>query len=227
LDLVEFWLYKNPEDARKRPPVLLFQGDSITDVGRDRNFLYDLGNGYPHKIQERFPGCIVINKGISGHRTVELLERWDVDTIQMKPDFLSILIGINEVWHKYLHNHPMTLDVFETTYRTLLTAVKTKLPDTKILLIEPFVFSFGHYDPIWQPDVDAEKKIVRQLASEFADYFLPMDDILHQKAKTIPDNAILIDGVHPTDLGHEIISFAIMDVIHDFVASFTGVSKKE
>lgn len=218
LNIWEYWIYKNAEDAVKKPKIILFQGDSITDAGRNKNDFINLGNGYPKMIQDLFPECIVINRGISGHRTVELAERWDRDTLDLKPDFLSILIGINEIWHKYLHNKPMTLERFETIYRQLLSQVKTKLPDTKILLIEPFVLPFGHYDPIWQKDLDAEKVIVRQLAREYADYFIPLDDIFQEQATTLLKEEILMDGVHPTEKGHQIITREIKKILCDFLS---------
>ena len=213
LNLLEFWLFKNKKNAKKKPPVILFQGDSITDCGRNREFAYGLGEGYPKKVQEQLPGCIVMNKGISGNRTCDLLERWQKETLDLKPDLLSIMIGVNEVWHHYKFGNVLTPEQYEVNYKNLLVQVKAKLPKTKILMIEPFVFPIGEWEPIWQADLDAEKKIVKRLAQEYADYYIPMDDILHKEAQTLGYAAILFDGVHPTDLGHQIIAKAIFEAI--------------
>jgi len=212
LDLIEYWIYKEePKDLKY--PVLLFQGDSITDGGRDRNKYYDLGHGYVSKLVDKLNHVIIVNRGISGQRTCDLLKRWEEDTIKIKPDFLSILIGINEVWHHYAFGHVLTPQEYKLNYIKLLEEVKTKLPETKILLIEPFCYPIGAYDPKWQKDLDEERKIVRELADRYADYFIPMQDVLDEYKKKYKMEEILYDGVHPTDLGHEIIALEIKNQI--------------
>ena len=209
LDIVEYHIFKEePKDIKY--PVILFQGDSITDWGRDRSKYYDLGNGYVGKLVGKLNHCIILNRGVSGNRTCDLLERWEEDTIKIAPDILSILIGINEVWHRYKHGKVLTTQEYKVNYIKLLEEVKKKLPKTKILLIEPFAYPIGAYDIRWQKDLDEERMIVRELASKYADYFIPMQDILNEYKKKYKMEEVLGDGVHPTDLGHEIIAKSII-----------------
>jgi len=101
LDTIEYWIYA--EDQIDTPyPIMLFQGDSVTDCNRNRRSLYDLGNGYVKKLLGMANNILLVNRGISGNRTNDLLARWKEDTILVAPDFISILIGINEVWHHYI-----------------------------------------------------------------------------------------------------------------------------
>ncbi|MBN2299548.1 MAG: GNAT family N-acetyltransferase [Acholeplasmataceae bacterium] len=212
LDTVEYHIFKE-EPLDLKYPVLLFQGDSITDSNRDRSKYYDLGNGYVSKLLGRLNHVVIINRGESGNRTSDLLERWEEDTIQIKPDFLSILVGINEVWHHYAFGKDLIFEEFRSNYTKLLEAVKTKLLKTKILLIEPFCFQIGEYDLRWEKDLDEVRRIVKELASKYADYFIPMQDIFDEYKKRYKMEEILYDGVHPTELGHEIIGNAINECI--------------
>ena len=197
----------------KSGSVVLFQGDSITDCGRSRETAEDLGNGYPAKIaavQEiLFPGSGIrfINRGISGNRTGDLLERYEKDFLALKPDLVSILIGINDTWRRYDRNDPTSADVFESRYRTLLENLKRDLPDAKIIIIEPFLLSSIPERAVWREDLDPKIQAVRRLAKEFADFFIPMDGIfIKHIVKGIKETDLAADGVHPTSLGHGIIA---------------------
>ena len=211
LDIIVYHLFKEePTDIKY--PVLLFQGDSITDSGRDRTKYYDLGHGYVSKLVSKLNHVIILNRGVSGNRTCDLLERWEEDTIKIAPDFLSILIGVNEVWHHYKYGKVLTPQEYKLNYIKLLEEVKTKLPKTKILLIEPFVYPIGEYEIKWQKDLDEERLIVKELADKYADYFIPMQDVMNEYKKKYKMEEILYDGVHPTELGHDIISKEVVSV---------------
>ena len=97
--------------------------------------------------------------------------------------------------------------------KKLLEEVKTKLPSTKILLIEPFVYPIGEYDKRWQKDLDEERKIARELADKYADYFIPMQDVMDGYEKKYKMEDVLRDGLHPTNLGHEMIMSTILKII--------------
>jgi len=217
LNTIEYHIFK--EIPKKKYPVMLFQGDSITDCGRDRKKYYDLGHGYVYMLASKLKHVIILNRGVSGNRTCDLLERWEEDTIKIAPDFLSILIGVNEVWHRYKHGKVLTPQEYKINYVQLLEQIKNKLPNTKILLIEPFVYPIGEYDQIWQDDLDEERMIVRELAGRYADYLMPMQDVLDKYKKKYKMEDILRDGVHPTELGHEIIAKEIYIVIKDSLKS--------
>ncbi|MCV2232608.1 SGNH/GDSL hydrolase family protein [Acholeplasma manati] len=198
---------------------LLFQGDSITDCNRNRENPFDLGHGYVKKIQAALPNHEVLNRGISGNRTIDLLMRWQKDTLDLKPDVLSIFVGINEVWHYHYDQKVLTPMMYEDYYKNLIKQVKYLLPNTKILLIEPFVFPIGVYQKSWDVELIEEQAIVRKLAQLYDTAFLPLQEILNQKLNEHTMADIADDGVHPTDLGHEIIKDAILDTIKPWIGA--------
>ncbi|MDR1692913.1 MAG: SGNH/GDSL hydrolase family protein [Oscillospiraceae bacterium] len=200
---------KYPLQAKR----VLFQGDSITDCGRDRDDPASLGGGYPKRVADAYnafcpgSGTVFINKGISGNRVIDLLARYETDFLAVKPDILSILIGINDVWRRYDSNDPTTLEAFSQNYRELLTRVKRDLPDTKIVIIEPFVLYALPDRHIWREDLDPKIQAVRLLAEEFADMFIPLDSCFAKLVvEGIPTAELAEDGVHPTDFAHGLIA---------------------
>ena len=193
--------------------VVLFQGDSITDCGRNKETGEDLGNGYPAKVaavwEILFPGSGIkfINRGISGNRTGDLLNRYEKDFKALKPDVVSVLIGINDTWRRYDSNDPTGVDVFESHYRTLLANLKRDLPKAVIVIIEPFLLSSMSERNLWREDLDPKIQVVRGLAKEYADVFIPLDGIFARYAvEGAKDIDMAADGVHPTPLGHGIIA---------------------
>lgn len=193
--------------------VILFQGDSVTDCGRDREDITSLSYGYPGIIAKTynlyFPDNEVtfINKGISGNRVKDVLNRYEEDIKEIRPDFISILIGINDTWRKYDSNDPTTPEEFEATYRKLLNLIKTDLPDCKIMIIEPFVLNSLPDRALWREDLDPKIQVVRKLAKEYADYYVPLDGILAKvEVEQYSCEQLASDGVHPSHLGHGIIA---------------------
>lgn len=193
--------------------VVLFQGDSVTDCGRDREDITSLSYGYPGIIAKTynlyFPDNEVtfINKGISGNRVKDVLNRYEEDIKEIHPDFISILIGINDTWRKYDSNDPTTPEEFEATYRKLLNLIKTDLPDCKIMIIEPFVLNSLPDRALWREDLDPKIQVVRKLAKEYADYYVPLDGILAKvEVEQYSCEQLASDGVHPSHLGHGIIA---------------------
>ncbi len=193
--------------------VILFQGDSITDCGRERSDLTSLGAGYPGVVaklyQTLFPETKVtfVNKGISGNRVTNLLERYEEDFKAINPDYLSILIGINDTWRRYDNNDPTSTEDFEKNYRELLTRVKKDLPECKVIIIEPFVLNSLPDRASWREDLDPKIQVARKLAKEFADYYMPLDGIYAKKVvEDYSCEQLAADGVHPTALGHSIIA---------------------
>lgn len=222
LHYIQYRIYKEfPKNMKK--PMILCQGDSITDCGRNRDDHHSLGHGYVKKISDYMKYCNVINKGISGHRTIDLLERWQKDCIDLKPDIITILIGINEIWHRYKYGKVLTPSTFKTYYTKLLERIKQELPQSKILLIEPFVFPIGEYDSKWEKDLIEEQKIVNELAKKYADDMIPMQSILNKSLEYYRMEELLPDGVHPSDLGHEIMAKAVRSKLVEKVAEYLSV----
>ncbi len=198
---------------------ILFQGDSVTDAGRDRSDPHDMGNGYPRfasaMIQDSFPDTEFefIDLGISGNRTEHLVERMEADFIEIQPDIVSILIGVNDVWHHYAFEYVETTDEqFESNYRTLLDAIKSRT-NARILMIQPFLLET--VDPAKQElceELARKQAIVKKLADEYADAYLPLDEVLHSMTEEEPAY-YAADGVHPTPDGACCIGEAYLGAI--------------
>lgn len=198
---------------------ILFQGDSVTDAGRDRSDPSDMGNGYPRyasaMIQDSFSDTEFefVNLGISGNRTEHLVERLESDLIEIDPDIVSILVGVNDVWHHYAFEYVETTDEqFETNYRTVLDAVKSRT-NARILMIQPFLLET--VDPGKQElyeELARKQAIVKKLADEYADAYLPLDEVLHAMDEEEPAY-YAADGVHPTPDGACCIGEAYLGAI--------------
>lgn len=205
---------------------ILFQGDSITDAARTTLGGESLGCGYPlfvaGKILAEYPqkNFTVINRGISGNRVVDLYQRWKVHGLNLEPDVISILIGINETWHEFNNNNGVELDRYEMIYRELLKWTLKVRPDVRLILCEPFMFSDSQAGEgykagenwaaadAWREDVDARRIIVRKLAKEFDTAFVPFQEVLDDALKSAPPAYWLRDGVHPTTAGHVLMAEA-------------------
>jgi lysophospholipase L1-like esterase len=197
---------------------ILFQGDSVTDAGRDRSDPHDMGNGYPRyasaMIQDSFPDTELefVNLGIGGNRTEHLVERLETDFVEIQPDIISIMIGVNDVWHHYSHGIETSDEQFEQNYRAVLDAIKTRT-SARILMIQPFLLET--VDPAKQAyteELARKQAIVKKLADEYADAYLPLDEILHRETEEEPAY-YAADGVHPTPDGACFIGEAYLGAI--------------
>lgn len=194
--------------------TILFQGDSITDVKRIREEEGDLGKGYPLLVAGRMgldePGQYrFLNRGISGNRIVDLYARIKLDLLNLQPDVVSILIGVNDVWHELKRYNGVSTEKFEKIYSMLLEEIREALPDTKILLMEPFVLkgtaTVDNYD--WfAEEVGARAAVVRKLAEKFQLPFLPLQQELNELVEKMPEDYWLMDGVHPKINFHQYIA---------------------
>ena len=171
---------------------LLFQGDSITDAGRDKRNYYDLGHGYPKyaasSIKEKYPQTSFefINLGISGNRTGQLFDRLYSDAIALQPDIISILIGINDIWHRCYPNYIATTDAqIELNYREILKRIKNET-NAKIVILSPYVLDSEDKDKM-KSDLSSVLPIIRKLADEFADAYVPLDELFEKAMLTQPE----------------------------------------
>lgn len=196
---------------------VLFQGDSITDCGRNRddkgpNTLGGLGSGYPLLIAadllESHPdrSYQFLNRGISGNRVPDLVERWDRDTMQLKPDVLSILIGVNDLWHKLMQGTPGTVEDFERGYAGLLAETRRGPPGTKLVVLEPFVLRTGAVDQRWFPEFDLRRAAALRVARNAGATFIPLQEMFDRLSVKAPPAYWAADGVHPTPAGHAAIA---------------------
>lgn len=190
---------------------LLFQGDSITDAGRDRRNFRDLGRGYPKYAAEYLRAANpdidfdFIDLGISGNRTSQLFDRITPDFVNIEPDIISILIGINDIWHRYNWDRIPTTDAqFELNYRSLLKHLKANT-HAKIVILAPFYLD-AEENAFIHEDLKTVGPIVKKLAEEFADVYIPLDEHFAEALKSQPSALYYSeDGVHPNDKGSEFI----------------------
>ncbi|CAG7650659.1 Acetylxylan esterase [Paenibacillus solanacearum] len=199
--------------------VVLFQGDSITDCGRNRETGADLGRGYALMaaglFQSKYPEKQVkfINRGISGNRVKDLQGRWQQDCIDLKPTWISIYIGINDTWRRYDRNDPTSTEAYAAGYRDLIVQTKEKL-DAKLILVEPFVLPVPEDRKAWREDLDPKINVVRELAREFQALYVPLDGLFAQASTQAPPAYWAPDGVHPSPAGHALIAKAWLEAVH-------------
>jgi len=191
--------------------TIVFQGDSITDAGRTYDNDSFFGGGYPLLITSILKGMYpeldlkIYNRGISGNRAIDLKNRWDRDCIDLKPDVVSILIGINDMWRRYDSNDPTSTGEFENNYRYCLEKLKEN--NIKIIILEPFLTIVRDELNAWKSeDLNAKIAVAKKLAKEFNAIYIPLEDIFQELCKVQTASYWAEDGVHPTMAGHGIIT---------------------
>ncbi len=196
---------------------IVMYGDSITDMGHREadGHIHSYGDGYPFvvfsKLCERDPlKHQVINKGISGDRTVDLYARIKRDVWNLEPDVLSILIGVNDIWHDLVEDpNGVELDRFERVYRMLIEDTLKKLPNIKIMLMEPFILHGSAVDMLGYDrfaQVFDYAKAVKRLSDEYGLVFVPLQEKFNEMAKLYGEECYLFDGVHPHVAGATLIA---------------------
>ncbi len=186
--------------------TVLFIGDSVTDAGRDRSDPNSLGHGYPRLVADSYrtrsgDGVRFVNRGISGNRVRDLRARWQEDCLDLTPDVVSILIGINDTWRRYDSGDATSADDFARDYDHILARTTDALP-ARLVLVEPFVLPVTAGQHSWREDLDPKVEVVRRLAREYAATLVPLDELLAKAAADQDAAALAADGVHPTDEGH-------------------------
>ncbi len=208
----------------KSGTVILFQGDSITDAGRDKknqsaNNSRGLGRGYPNLIAGAlladYPSqkLTVLNRGISGHKVPDLAARWQKDAIDLKPDVLSILVGVNDIWHKLSGRYDGTVADYETGFRQLLQQTQEKLPGVRIVICEPFVLRCGAVNETWFPEFDQRRAVANKLAEELKLDRVPFQTMFDDATRLAPPEYWAGDGVHPTLAGHALMAKTWREVV--------------
>lgn len=199
--------------------VILFQGDSITDAGRDRNTEANannartLGNGYPVLIagellnEHAKLNLQVYNRGISGHKVPDLDNRWQKDCIDLKPAVLSILVGVNDIWHKLNGRYEGTVETYQTGLAALLKKTQDALPDTTIVVCEPFALRCGAVNDSWYPEFDERRAAAKEVSQAAKTIWVPFQTMFDEAiaAGTEPQYWAG-DGVHPTLAGHALMA---------------------
>ena len=200
---------------------ILFQGDSITDAGRDKRNYHHLGMGYPKfvapLIEMAFPDVEFefINFGISGNRTGQLFDRLSQDCISFQPDIVSILIGVNDVWHRYSAENVKTTDEqIEVNYRSILERIKNET-NAKILMLQPF--TEGEDQAYMRAEVERVKVIADDLAEKYADAYIKTDDFMHAYEHYGEPHYFTKDGVHPNPNGAAFIAKHYFEAVRPLI----------
>ncbi len=205
---------------KKNGLVFLFQGDSITDGNRGRNAdpNHIMGHGYAFSIASR-TGCDFpeknlkfINKGISGNKVTDLANRWKKDALDLNPDVLSILVGINDTSSNIdlsPNGSPVTPELYDETYRSILDQSVKQNPEIILVLNQPFIFKNTSTTKNWEQrrnDLIERQKIVEKIAVDYNAVFVRLQDVFDAACKKAPAEYWIWDGIHPTVAGHELIA---------------------
>lgn len=205
--------------------IILFQGDSITDAGRvkepgkeaNKGYGYanmvagEIGANEPYKYK-------FLNRGISGNRVVDLFARMRQDMINLNPDYMSILIGVNDVWHEYTSQNGVSAERYELVYSLMIEELQRDLPNLKIMILEPFVLpgsateNTDEHPARWgyfSREVPLRAAAAKRVAQKYNLPFVPLQEMFNQANADAPAPGYwLRDGVHPTQAGHTLIKRA-------------------
>jgi lysophospholipase L1-like esterase len=197
--------------------TILFQGDSITDGNRTRNqdWNHVMGHGYQCLIASRlwfdYPerDFMFYNRGISGNRVTDLEARWQKDTLDLKPDVVSILIGVNDTMAVVNNQNPDSIERFEESYRNILESTKKEFPEVIFVICEPFILPLGWVSKnteVWQTEIKKRQSVAKKLADEFNAIFIEFQKPFEDACKKAPAEYWIWDGVHPMPAGHELMA---------------------
>ena len=199
--------------------TILFQGDSITDFCRERNDPLDTGKGYALLVRAKLGAenpekYTFYNRGISGNRIVDVYARIKADIINLAPDYMSILIGVNDVWHEIAGKNGVSAEKFEKIYTMLIEEILEALPNIKIMIMEPFVLEASatcntEENPdrwnYFSTEVPKRAQCAKNIAEKFGLKFIPLQNVFDKASQNTENSFWLFDGVHPSPAGHELI----------------------
>ncbi|MBD1393188.1 SGNH/GDSL hydrolase family protein [Mucilaginibacter glaciei] len=206
--------------------VILFQGDSITDWGRDHKAIQPnttsmLGSGYTilaaAELLMKHPdkNFKIYNRGIAGNKVYQLAERWDADCIALKPNVVSIHIGVNDYWHTLLNGYKGTVETYTADYKTLIERTQKALPGVKIIICEPFALKGTKaVTGAWYPTFDLFRKAAKDLADQYDLPFVAYQAAFDKAMQKGGDaNYWTIDGVHPSVAGEKLMAQTWLEAV--------------
>lgn len=200
--------------------IILFQGDSITDCGRNREVDTSYGVGYANMVTAALSAAepykyTFYNRGISGNRVVDLFARIKIDMINLKPDYMSILVGVNDVWHEYTRQNGVSTEKYELVYSMMIEELLQELPNLKLMILEPFVLpgsateNTQEHPQRWEyftAEVKLRAEAAKRIANKYNLPFVPLQEMFNAANADAPEQGYwLRDGVHPSPAGHELI----------------------
>jgi len=209
----------------KSGDVILFQGDSITDAGRDKNNESannpgSFGSGYAYMAAANLLNTsasvqpVIYNRGISGNKVFQLADRWKKDCIDLNPKVLSILVGVNDFWHTLDYGYDGTVKKYEEDYRKLLAHTKSIIPELQLVICEPFaVLGFKAVTAKCLPLFEDYRLVARRMADEFGAVFVPYQSVFDEAQKYAPGVYWTGDGVHPSMAGCSLMAEAWLKAV--------------
>jgi lysophospholipase L1-like esterase len=201
-----------------RGDTVLLQGDSITDAGRRRdpaadvNQLPAMGSGYACLaaasllVDRPDDDLKFYNRGISGHKVFQLADRWQEDCLDLQPNVLSILIGVNDIWHKLNGNYDGTVETYEKGFAALLQRTRQALPKATIVVCEPFVLKTGAVNDKWFPEFDQRRAAAKRVSDGAKAVWVPFQTMFDEAVKHEQPGYWAGDGVHPSMAGHALMA---------------------
>ena len=203
----------------KQGDIILFQGDSITDAHRSRktegeaNNGTAMGRGYAAVIaggllvDHRNLHLQIYNRGTSGNKVPDLDRRWEKDAIDLKPAVLSILIGVNDIWHSLKGRYDGTPENYRDGLTALIMRTKAALPDVQLVICEPFVLKCGAVDKQWFPEFDERKAFAKEVTKRAGALWVPFQEVFDDAVAAGTDPGFWAqDGIHPTAAGHALMA---------------------
>ena len=216
---------KKQFELRKKDTIL-FQGDSITDAQRNRklaipNNAKALGAGYPTLIASDLLlanpalNLKIFNRGVSGNKVPDLQKRWQADCLDLKPRLLSILIGVNDIWHKLNGGYDGTVEDYKTGFMALIEQTQKALPETEIVICEPFVLKCGAVSDKWFPEFDQRRAAAKEVAESAGTLWVPFQTMFNEVCASgdIAPSYWAGDGVHPSLAGHALMGVTWQKVV--------------
>ncbi|MEJ7839003.1 MAG: SGNH/GDSL hydrolase family protein [Thermomicrobiales bacterium] len=202
----------------ERGQKVVFIGDSITDAGRRTDPLVN-GTGYFNLVRSfvlaRYPelGLEIVNRGIGGDTVRHLEARWAADVIAEKPDWLSVKIGINDVWRTFDREGEGAVGIedYESIYRTLLTRAVDET-GTNLILADPYIIESDRSD-LMRLQMDAYGEVVGKLADEFGAIRVRTQVAFDRVLMTTGSGAWAADRIHPGTPGHAVIALEYLKAI--------------
>jgi len=213
------------QDYFSKGDVILFQGDSITDAGRNKdqelsNNASSFGGGYALLTASWLLETLaakeltIYNRGISGNKVYQLAERWDKDCINLNPTVLSILIGVNDYWHFRNGNYDGTPEIYENDYRKLLERTREALPSIKLVICQPFILTeTSAVDESWLEPFSAYQQIARKISDEFGATWVPFQEAFDRAVEVAHPTYWANDGVHPSMAGAQLMANTWLEAI--------------
>jgi lysophospholipase L1-like esterase len=218
----ESFALKESKIQLEKNDIILFQGDSITDHGRSRdrlgpNDVDGMGKGYAahaartllHKHAAK--NLQIYNRGIGGHKVPQLIERWQTDCLDLKPTVLSLLIGVNDYWHKRNGNYSGSAAEYKSQYQKMLDLTLQHFPNIKLIIGEPFgIKDVQHVDNSWYPEFGDYQRISKEIANEYKAVFIPYQSIFDKAEKEADGKYWAYDGVHTSMAGISLMAESVL-----------------